>query len=65
MKPSPSAEAGDVSALSSLDDPVRRRLYDYVCERGGPVSATRPVPQPASAGRWRHTTWTSWKERGC
>lgn len=38
MKPSPSAEAGDVSALSSLDDPVRRRLYDYVCEQGGPVS---------------------------
>ena len=61
MKPSPSAEAGDVSALSSLDDPVRRRLYDYVCEQGGPVSPTRPVPRrhrpdaggipPGQAGR--------------
>jgi predicted ArsR family transcriptional regulator len=27
-----------VAALSALDDPVRRRLYDYVCGRGAPVS---------------------------
>jgi predicted ArsR family transcriptional regulator len=26
-----------VAALSALDDPVRRRLYDYVCDRGVPV----------------------------
>jgi predicted ArsR family transcriptional regulator len=27
-----------VSALSALDDPVRRRLYDFVAARGGPTS---------------------------
>ena len=26
-----------VTALSALDDPVRRRLYEFVCERGVPV----------------------------
>ena len=33
--PSPSRDA--VSALSALDDPVRRRLYDFVCTRDEPV----------------------------
>jgi predicted ArsR family transcriptional regulator len=28
---------GSVAALSTLDDPVRRRLYEYVCARGSPV----------------------------
>lgn len=28
----------NVAALSALDDPVRRRLYGYVCSRGLPVS---------------------------
>ena len=27
-----------VAGLSSLDEPVRRRLYDYVCEQAAPVS---------------------------
>jgi predicted ArsR family transcriptional regulator len=27
----------DLASLSSLDDPVRRRLYQVVCERTGPV----------------------------
>jgi predicted ArsR family transcriptional regulator len=30
-------EAAGLSALSSLDDPVRRRLYEFVSRRGGPV----------------------------
>src|SRR3954453_15218288 len=32
--PSPAA----VAALSALDDPVRRRLYDFVCARDAPVA---------------------------
>jgi predicted ArsR family transcriptional regulator len=32
----PHADA--VAALSTLDDPVRRRLYDFVSARGGPVA---------------------------
>ncbi|TQC48951.1 transcriptional regulator, partial [Rhodococcus sp. WS4] len=28
----------DVSAVSSLDEPVRRRLYDYVRAQTSPVS---------------------------
>ncbi|MFZ0188813.1 MAG: helix-turn-helix domain-containing protein, partial [Streptosporangiaceae bacterium] len=27
----------DLASLSSLDDPVRRRLYEVVCERAEPV----------------------------
>ena len=27
-----------VAGLSSLDEPLRRRLYDYVCEQAAPVS---------------------------
>lgn len=34
----PGAALGDVAPLSALDDPVRRRLYDYVCEQDQPVS---------------------------
>ncbi|MGH3095405.1 MAG: helix-turn-helix transcriptional regulator [Streptosporangiales bacterium] len=31
------AWSADLAALSSLDDPVRERLYTIVCERGEPV----------------------------
>ena len=34
----PGAALGDVAPLSALDDPGRRRLYDYVCEQDQPVS---------------------------
>ena len=29
--------SSDLAALSSLDDPVRRRLYEWVRSRGAPV----------------------------
>jgi predicted ArsR family transcriptional regulator len=32
------AEAAELAALSSLDDPVRRRLYEYVANRDEPTS---------------------------
>jgi predicted ArsR family transcriptional regulator len=32
------ADPTALSALSTLDDPVRRQLYEYVTERGAPVS---------------------------
>jgi predicted ArsR family transcriptional regulator len=33
-----SSDSPDLAALSSLDDPVRRRLYEVVTQRAGPVS---------------------------
>lgn len=38
MSPNGSAGLDDVANLSSLDDPLRRRLYEYVCEQREPVS---------------------------
>jgi predicted ArsR family transcriptional regulator len=32
-----SSDSPDLAALSSLDDPVRRRLYEVVTQRAGPV----------------------------
>ncbi len=34
----PRGGAGDLTAVSALDEPARRRLYDYVCAQDGPVS---------------------------
>ncbi|MFC5213292.1 helix-turn-helix transcriptional regulator [Streptomyces coerulescens] len=34
----PDANAADVSAVAALDEPTRRRLYDHVVRRPGPVS---------------------------
>ncbi len=36
-KASANLQRGDVSAIAALDEPVRRRLYDYVEERRAPV----------------------------
>ena len=43
-----------VSAVASLDEPSRRRIYDYVCAQGAPVSredvaAALGVPRRAAA----------------
>lgn len=40
----------DVSPLASLDDPLRRRLYDFVCEETEPVSRDAAAAQ-AGIGR--------------
>lgn len=32
-----SSNQPDLASLSSLDDPVRRRLYEVVTQRAGPV----------------------------
>src|SRR3712207_9506298 len=32
------SESRSLTALSALDDPVRRRLYDYVCAQRHPVA---------------------------
>lgn len=40
----------DISVIAVLDDPVRRRLYDYVCAQGRGVSRTEAA-QAAGVGR--------------
>lgn len=37
IRPQPAADVHDVTRLAALDDPVRRRLYDYVCEHDDAV----------------------------
>jgi predicted ArsR family transcriptional regulator len=37
LDPTPSPSRDAVAALSALDDPVRRRLYDLVCASAAPV----------------------------
>ena len=38
MRRNKAAGRDTVAGLSSLDEPLRRRLYDYVCEQAAPVS---------------------------
>ena len=40
----------DLAGLASLDDPVRRRLYEYVSDAGRPVSREEAAE---AAGRTR------------
>ena len=43
----------DLASLSSLDDPLRRRLYEVVTSQPGPVEPGRGgCRRPGSAGRW-------------
>ncbi len=61
----PGAALGDVAPLSALDDPVRRRLYDYVCEQDQPVSRDQASGAAGSAARSRPTTSTGSRPPGC
>ena len=55
----------DLASVSSLDDPVRRRLYQIISERPGPVGRDEAAEAAEWAARWRSIISTSWSSPGC
>lgn len=55
----------DIDAIAALQDPVRRRLYEYVAAQGREVGRN----EAAAAAGWRarspRTIWTNWLRWGC
>ena len=54
-----------LAVVSSLDDPVRRSLYEFVSGSAEPVGRDAAAAAVGSAGRWRRITWTSWSDWAC
>jgi hypothetical protein len=48
----------DIDAIAALQDPVRRRLYEYVVAQGREVGRNEAAEAAGVARSSRRTTWT-------